>query len=125
MHCLNHCQGVSLTYMRDIPSFCTYFLVYEVLRRKVRPLDYLVGSPFHLCLPLSIQLMKRNPQESHVFSTLVAGGVAGLSGWAVAIPMDVVKNRHQGWNRAFFETDFNFCNTLNFLQRFHWTDCVI
>ena len=39
--------------------------------------------------------MKRNPQESHVFSTLVAGGVAGLSGWAVAIPMDVVKNRHQ------------------------------
>ena len=85
--------------MRDIPSFCTYFLVYEVLRRKVRPLDYLVGSPFHLCLPLSIQLMKRNPQESHVFSTLVAGGVAGLSGWAVAIPMDVVKNRHQGWNR--------------------------
>lgn len=67
-------KGVSLTYMRDIPSFCTYFLVYEVLRRK---------------------LMKRNPQESHVFSTLVAGGVAGLSGWAVAIPMDVVKNRHQ------------------------------
>ena len=83
-----------------------------------------VGFLFHLCLPLSIQLMKRNPQESHVFSTLVAGGVAGLSGWAVAIPMDVVKNRHQGWNRAFFETDFNFCNSLNFLQRFHWTDCV-
>jgi len=70
-------KGVSLTYMRDIPSFCTYFLVYEVLRTK---------------------LMKRNPSESHVahvFSTLVAGGLAGLSGWAVAIPMDVVKNRHQ------------------------------
>jgi len=67
-------KGVSLTYMRDIPSFCTYFLVYEVLRRK---------------------LMKRNPNGSHVYSTLVAGGLAGLSGWAVAIPMDVVKNRHQ------------------------------
>ena len=85
--------------MRDIPSFCTYFLVYEVLRRKVRRLRYLshcqsiVGFPFHICL--SVQLMKRNPSGSHVYSTLVAGGLAGLSGWAVAIPMDVVKNRHQ------------------------------
>ena len=50
--------------------------------------------------------MKRNPGGSHVYSTLVAGGLAGLSGWAVAIPMDVVKNRHQGRNRAFFEKCF-------------------
>ena len=111
MHCLNHCrQGVSLTYMRDIPNFCTYFLVYEVLRTKVRQLCYLLSAHRRLPLPslsLSVQLMKRNPSESHVahvFSTLVAGGLAGLSGWAVAIPMDVVKNRHQGRNRAFFET---------------------
>ena len=96
--------------MRDIPSFCTYFLVYEVLRTKVRQLCYLLSAHRRLPLPslsLSVQLMKRNPSESHVahvFSTLVAGGLAGLSGWAVAIPMDVVKNRHQGRNRAFFET---------------------
>ena len=62
--------------------------------------------------------MKRNPQESHVLSTLVAGGIAGLSGWAVAIPMDVVKNRHQGWNRAFFESYFDFGFRLTDFQIF-------
>ena len=30
-----------------------------------------------------------------IWITMVAGSCAGLTGWAIAIPFDVVKNRHQ------------------------------
>ena len=32
---------------------------------------------------------------NNIWITLTAGSAAGLIGWAVAIPFDVVKNRHQ------------------------------
>ena len=31
----------------------------------------------------------------NIWITLVAGSCAGLAGWAIAIPFDVVKSRHQ------------------------------
>ena len=78
-------RGTSLTYARDVPSFSTYFLTYEVVR--------------------SLLSKHRNPATdknpySRVFGndiwiTLIAGSCAGLTGWAVAIPFDVIKNRHQ------------------------------
>jgi solute carrier family 25 carnitine/acylcarnitine transporter 20/29 len=42
-----------------------------------------------------LQLMKGNDPSNHVSATMVAGGLAGLAGWTVAIPMDTAKSRHQ------------------------------
>jgi len=71
-------RGTSLTLARDIPSFCTYFMVYENLRtwwKQKRKLD--------------------SSQEINLFSTALLGGVSGMCGWAIAIPVDSLKNRHQ------------------------------
>jgi len=74
-------RGTLLTYSRDIPSFSTYFLTYEFFRAN---------------------LFARPTQESTsgvlgtgVLETLVSGALAGFCGWAVAIPFDTLKNRHQ------------------------------
>lgn len=66
-------RGASLTLGRDIPSFCTFFLVYETLRSRVRESYGEVGP----------------------VATASIGGLAGMAGWAVAIPLDSLKNRHQ------------------------------
>ena len=69
-----------------MPSFSTYFLTYAVVRSflveqtsppqtKVNPFSRLFGGD--------------------IWITIIAGSCAGLTGWAVAIPFDVVKNRHQ------------------------------
>ena len=79
-------RGTLLTYARDIPSFATYFLTYEYVR--------------------SFLSSHQNSHETNgknyspilgndIWITLTAGSCAGLTGWAVAIPFDVVKNRHQ------------------------------
>ena len=75
-----------LTYARDIPSFSTYFLTYEVARSFLKSHTMPNGTK-----PTS----KLRLLGDDIWITLVAGSCAGLSGWAIAIPFDVVKNRHQ------------------------------
>ena len=72
-------KGTLVTYARDMPSFSTYFLVYELLRHKV--------------------FMDENGSMS-TSGTLVSGALAGIAGWAVAIPADVIKNRHQACSQS-------------------------
>jgi len=67
-------RGTSLTLGRDIPSFCTYFLVYENFRSRLKESG-----------------MERIP----MWATAFIGGISGMCGWAVAIPVDNLKNRHQ------------------------------
>lgn len=74
-------KGTLITYARDMPSFATYFLVYEVLKNKFCNKD--------------VDLAKSSTSYSKFIGTATAGAAAGIAGWAVAIPTDVVKNRHQ------------------------------
>ncbi|CAM4686137.1 unnamed protein product [Leuciscus chuanchicus] len=84
VHCLlsiaKH-EGVSGLYrgalplaFRDGPSFATYFLTYNTLCSRLTPAG------------------QREPKWSVV---LLSGGVAGMAGWSVGTPMDVIKARLQ------------------------------
>ena len=67
-------RGSLITLARDIPAFCSYFLTYELLRER----------------------FKKNDGSLGFWDTAVIGGLAGVAGWAVEIPLDALKNRHQG-----------------------------
>merc|ERR1711997_368549 len=69
-------KGTLITYARDMPSFATYFLVYDFLRQNI------------------------SSQESSILRTILSGALAGIAGWMVAIPADVVKNRHQASDQS-------------------------
>ncbi|XP_067274416.1 solute carrier family 25 member 47-A isoform X2 [Pseudorasbora parva] len=60
--------------LRDGPSFATYFLTYNTLSSKLTPAG------------------QREPEWAAV---LFSGGVAGIAGWSVGTPMDVIKARLQ------------------------------
>lgn len=66
-------KGTLVTYARDMPSFATYFVVYDFLRNNLVTGDH----------------------SNKILGTIFAGALAGIAGWIVAIPADVVKNRHQ------------------------------
>ena len=65
-------KGTTLTLMRDIPANIVYFGVYEIVK----------------------QAMKNN-KASFGATALVAGAMAGVVFWPVALPMDTLKSRYQ------------------------------
>jgi len=67
-------KGSAATAARDGPASAAFFASYELIQRWLR-----------------------GPERNHlsIGSTLVAGGLAGMCNWLVAIPMDVVKSRLQ------------------------------
>lgn len=67
-------RGSFVTLARDIPAFCSYFMTYELLRERFKQSDGSLG----------------------LGSTAVIGGLSGVVGWAVEIPLDALKSRHQG-----------------------------
>ena len=73
-------KGTMITFARDMPSFSTYFLVYEMLRFKFFT-DHDNGT-------------------TSTVGTVISGALAGIAGWAVAIPADVIKNRHQACSQS-------------------------
>ncbi|KRZ58730.1 Protein dif-1 [Trichinella nativa] len=62
-------RGTVATLLRDVPASGAYLATYEFLMRSMK--------------------------SSDVSKTLLAGGVAGLANWAVALPQDVLKSRLQ------------------------------
>ncbi|TRY98586.1 hypothetical protein DNTS_005277 [Danionella cerebrum] len=69
-------RGTVLTLIRDVPSNGVYFLTYEVLKHQLTP----------------------DGESVHRLSTprvLLAGGVAGLLNWLIALPADVLKSNYQ------------------------------
>ncbi|KAK9303324.1 hypothetical protein QLX08_004924 [Tetragonisca angustula] len=64
-------RGLNVTLLREVPSFGTYFLTYEILTRT--PDNAPVSTP---CM-------------------LLAGGLAGTASWTVSYPLDLVKSRIQ------------------------------
>nr|XP_011738011.1 mitochondrial carnitine/acylcarnitine carrier protein [Macaca nemestrina] len=69
-------KGTVLTLMRDVPASGMYFMTYEWLKNIFTPEGKRVS-------------------ELSVPRILVAGGIAGIFNWAVAIPPDVLKSRFQ------------------------------
>nr|XP_043637754.1 mitochondrial arginine transporter BAC2-like [Erigeron canadensis] len=69
-------RGLTITTIRDAPSYGVYFWTYEYAREKLHP-----GC-------------RKDDQES--FTTmLVAGGLTGVASWVCCYPVDVVKTRLQ------------------------------
>ncbi|KAM7404377.1 hypothetical protein PAMP_011727 [Pampus punctatissimus] len=64
--------GMALA-LRDVPCYGLYFLPYEVIRNA----------------------LTESGKQPGTFAILMAGGVAGVSTWAFATPMDVMKARLQ------------------------------
>jgi len=67
-------KGTCATLLRDVPASAMYFMTYEKLKKFMTPANATGLSPLQ---------------------TLLAGGVAGILNWAVAIPADVMKSRIQ------------------------------
>ncbi|RIB05543.1 mitochondrial carrier domain-containing protein [Gigaspora rosea] len=71
-------HGLPITIMRDIPSFATYFFVYEGIKQ-------IIGNHNH------------NGNKNHLSSTelLFSGGIAGIACWIPCYPQDVIKSTMQ------------------------------
>jgi len=74
-------RGSAATAARDGPASAAFFASYELLQRWMQ-----------------------GPERTKlsVGSTLVAGGLAGMCNWIVAIPMDVVKSRLQAAPEGYY-----------------------
>ncbi|XP_076920040.1 mitochondrial arginine transporter BAC2-like [Bidens hawaiensis] len=69
-------RGLTVTTIRDAPSYGVYFWTYEYVREILHP-----GC-------------RRNSQES-CMTMVEAGGLAGFNSWVCCYPVDVVKTRLQ------------------------------
>ncbi|KAM9326572.1 mitochondrial carnitine/acylcarnitine carrier protein-like [Gastrophryne carolinensis] len=69
-------RGTMLTLLRDIPATGTYFMSYEWMKEALTPDGQRVS-------------------DLSAARILLAGGVAGVGNWVVAIPVDVLKSRFQ------------------------------
>ncbi|XP_054464423.1 mitochondrial carnitine/acylcarnitine carrier protein [Anoplopoma fimbria] len=68
-------KGTVLTLIRDVPSNGLYFLTYECLKNLMTP----EGQGSQLSTP----------------KILLAGGIAGILNWTIALPPDVLKSNFQ------------------------------
>jgi len=71
-------RGLLVTTLRDTPTFGVYFLSYEWFKRSI-----FSPSPGVL------------NQETPKMGMFVSGGIAGVLGWLVTYPLDVIKSRIQ------------------------------
>ncbi|GAB5592025.1 hypothetical protein Unana1_06925 [Umbelopsis nana] len=71
-------RGLGITLLRDVPSFASYFVTYEGLKKV-----------FHS--------LKKDPENNPLtpVDLLMAGGLAGFGAWIPAYPQDVIKSRLQ------------------------------
>ena len=69
-------KGTAATLLRDIPASGMYFASYEFLQQALTPEG-------------------KSRSDLSPGRTLIAGGLAGIANWSVAIPPDVLKSRLQ------------------------------
>ncbi|KAH9897983.1 mitochondrial carrier [Cubamyces lactineus] len=69
-------RGSAATVARDGPGSAAYFAAYEVTKKLLTP----AGS---------------TPSDLNLGAVIVAGGMAGIAMWSIAIPPDVIKSRIQ------------------------------
>jgi len=83
-------RGFTATVLRDL-GYGAYFGSYEATSRILTP-----SSPSLLGNSTMLTTMQPETLGPSWPALLVAGGVAGIVGWLVTFPMDVVKTRIQG-----------------------------
>ncbi|KAL1920319.1 uncharacterized protein VTP21DRAFT_1465 [Calcarisporiella thermophila] len=68
-------RGITITIIRDVPSYASYFFAYEGMKRW----------------------LASNKQDTDLTSgdLLLAGGIAGIAAWLPCYPQDVLKSRMQ------------------------------
>lgn len=71
-------RGAGATLARDGPGSAAYFCAYEAVKKGLTPADAKPGDSLSLV------------------NVILAGGMAGMAMWSLAIPPDVVKSRIQG-----------------------------
>jgi solute carrier family 25 carnitine/acylcarnitine transporter 20/29 len=69
-------KGTFATLLRDVPGSVAYFGAYELFKKAFTPKD-------------------QGPEGLSAGAIFVAGGLAGMANWAIAIPPDVLKSRLQ------------------------------
>ncbi|KAI0778603.1 mitochondrial carrier [Trametes elegans] len=69
-------RGSAATVARDGPGSAAYFAAYEVTKKVLTP----AGA---------------SPSDLNLGAVIVAGGMAGIAMWSIAIPPDVLKSRIQ------------------------------
>ncbi|KAG8737209.1 carnitine transporter [Ceratobasidium sp. 428] len=69
-------RGTAATLARDGPGSAAYFVAYEVAKKRLTP----AGS---------------DPSQLNLGAVVLAGGLAGVAMWSIAIPPDVIKSRLQ------------------------------
>ena len=72
-------RGAGMTLARDGPGSACYFATYELVKRRMTPLDA-AGRP---------------SGELSLTAVMVAGGAAGVAMWIPVFPVDTVKSRLQ------------------------------
>lgn len=70
-------KGTVATLMRDVPASAAYFGGYEIIQRTM------------------VQIGGGDRSDLGIGRTLLAGGLAGVCNWIVALPPDVLKSRLQ------------------------------
>lgn len=70
-------RGTLATLLRDVPASGVYFVTYEGIRKHFQGRN------------------EPTSQQYEAFSTLMAGGTAGILFWVAAMPADVIKSRLQ------------------------------
>ncbi|RKF64583.1 Mitochondrial carnitine carrier [Erysiphe neolycopersici] len=73
-------RGSSATLARDGPGSAAYFATYEIVKRKLTPIDYKTGEP---------------SSNISLGAITVAGASAGIAMWVPIFPIDTVKSRLQ------------------------------
>lgn len=66
-------RGFCATLLRDVPASGGYFMAYEGLKRA----------------------MAKDGETLSLSKTILAGGVAGILNWVIALPIDVLKSQYQ------------------------------
>jgi len=103
-------RGSAATCMRDVPASAAYFASYELIQRALAPNGdrYKVNNKIlqaRISVTTYVLAYKKQitnnyetvPTRSQlsVLNTVMAGGLAGICNWLVAIPPDVLKSRLQ------------------------------
>ncbi|CAG8502026.1 924_t:CDS:2 [Paraglomus occultum] len=93
-------RGITVNILRDMPSFATYFFVYEGAKRTLAA-RYHNGNTKQLLLP----------------ELLLAGGAAGIACWIPCYPQDVIKSLMQSDVNLKYRSSFHAIKTLITEQR--------
>lgn len=73
-------RGSAMTLARDGPGSAAYFATYEIIKRRLTPVDPVTGNP-------SGQLS--------LTAVMAAGAAAGVAMWIPVFPVDTLKSRLQ------------------------------